>query len=289
MKLALGTVQFGLDYGIANQRGQVTSAEARSILAEARANGMTMLDTAIAYGDSEQRLGEIGIPGWQVVSKLPAVPDNCQDITRWVGECVQGSLQRLKIPSLHGLLLHRPQQLLQEGGDELYAALQQLRREGLVRKTGISIYGPDELDALCPRYSFELVQSPFSLVDRRLLRSGWLDKLTGQGTEVHVRSIFLQGLLLMSPTERPRKFDRWGALWSRYEAWLGQVGLSPLQVCVRYALSVAAIGQVVVGVDSLAQLREITQAANGSCPAVPSELTSEEPDLVSPARWAVLA
>jgi len=289
MRLALGTVQFGLDYGVANQRGQVTSAEAKSILAEARANGMTMLDTAIAYGDSEQRLGEIGIPGWQVVSKLPAVPDNCQDITRWVGECVRGSLQRLKIPSLHGLLLHRPQQLLQEGGDELYAALQQIRREGLVRKTGISIYGPDELDALCPRYSFELVQSPFSLVDRRLLRSGWLDKLTGQGTEVHVRSIFLQGLLLMSSTERPRKFDRWGALWSRYEAWLGQVGLSPLQVCVRYALSVAAIGQVVVGVDSLAQLREITQAANGICPVVPSELTSEEPDLVSPARWAVLA
>ena len=167
--------------------------------------------------------------------------------------------------------------------------MQLLRREGLVRKTGVSIYGPDELDALCPRYSFELVQSPFSLVDRRLLRSGWLDKLTKQGTEVHGRSIFLQGLLLMSPTERPRKFDRWGALWSRYEAWLGQVGLSPLQACVRDAMSVAAISQVVVGVDSVVQLREITQAANGISPDVPSELRSEEPDLVNPARWAVFA
>jgi len=289
MKIALGTVQFGLDYGIANRRGQVGPAEARAILEEGRASGMTTLDTAIGYGTSETRLGEIGISGWQVVSKLPVMPDDCRDAAHWVGESVRGSLQRLKVDSLYGLLLHRPHQLLEQHGDEIYAALQQIARDGLVRKVGVSIYGPDELDVLCPRFHFDLVQMPFNLVDRRLIESGWLDSLARQRTEMHARSIFLQGLLLMGRADRPRKFDRWAPLWSNYEGWLQRSELTPIQACVRYALSINEISQVVVGVESVDQLREIVRAADGAAPTVPAEIQSADPDLVNPARWAALA
>lgn len=288
MRLALGTAQFGLPYGIANQAGQVTRDEGKAMLQLAADNGINTLDTAIAYGESEQRIGEIGVLDWQIVSKLPAIPDDCADISQWVAEAVDGSLRRLKVDRLYGLLLHRPQQLLEKGGDELYRALRQLRQAGLVQKIGVSIYEPAELDAINSRFQLDLVQAPFNLMDRRLIESGWLERLKEQGTELHVRSIFLQGLLLMSPGERPRKFDRWATLWATYDAWLAHAGLTPAQACLRYALSFPEISKVIVGVDSLRQLKEILQSAEGTLPATLPDMCYADIDLINPARWAAL-
>ena len=288
MKLALGTVQFGLNYGIANQQGQISHDEAKSIMEHARASGMDTLDTAIAYGDSEMRLGEIGVTDWQVVSKLPAMPAECSDVSQWVVDSVKESMGRLKVEKLQGLLLHRPQQLLEKDGDQLYRALQQLKQDGLVQKIGISIYDPSELDGLCNRYQLDLVQAPFNILDHRLVDTGWLQRLTEQGTELHVRSVFLQGLLLMSPTVRPKKFARWESLWSKYDNWLMHTGLTPLQACLRYALSFSEINKVIIGVESPNQLKEILQATVGSMPQVPKELQTHDIDLLNPARWAAL-
>src|SRR5262245_8105630 len=122
-RLALGTVQFGLRYGIANEIGQVGRDQAAAILAHAHAAEVDTLDTAIGYGQSEQRLGEIGVAGWRVVSKLPSIPESCADVSRWVHESLDGSLSRLGIPKLYGLLLHRPQELLGRNGPALHRAL----------------------------------------------------------------------------------------------------------------------------------------------------------------------
>lgn len=284
-KIALGTVQFGVPYGIANSQGQVSRDEAAAILDHAQQSGIDTLDTAIAYGNSEQRLGEIGAQGWQVISKLPAMPEDCIDVDAWVTDSVQGSLQRLNCTRLHGLLLHRPQNLLEGNGEQLYGAMQRLKYEGLVAKIGVSIYDPSELDALCSRYRFDLVQAPFNLMDRRLIDSGWMARLKRQDTELHVRSAFLQGLLLMGASDRPGKFDRWGALWAKYDDWLKDAGISPLQACLRYAMSFPEISKVVIGVDSLSQLKEILQAAEGAMPMVPEDIRANDVELLNPAHW----
>ena len=288
MKLALGTVQFGLNYGIANRQGQVTINEVRAILNHASVHGIDTLDTAIAYGDSEQRLGEIGVENWRVVSKLSAVPDDCRDMPQWIEDAVKESLQRLKVKSLYGLLLHRPLQLLEKNGDKLYHALQQLKHDGLVQRIGVSIYDPAELDVLCSRYGLDIVQAPFNILDRRLIDTGWLSRLAEQGTELHVRSVFLQGLLLMTPSERPKKFVRWASLWARWDEWLEHAGLIPLQACLRYALSFSEIDKVIIGVDNLKQLNEILQAAKCPTPQIPDIFKTDDPDLLNPARWATL-
>lgn len=285
MKLALGTVQFGLDYGIANQRGQVCQDEARLILSHAKAHGISTLDTAINYGNSEQRLGEIGVAGWQVISKLPALPDHCQDVEAWVRSEVQASLERLRIPSLRGLLLHRPEQLLGKQGEKIHRALLALKQQGLVEKIGVSIYDPVELDSLTQYCHIELVQAPFNIFDRRLITSGWLDRLTKMNIELHTRSVFLQGLLLMPNTKRPDKFNRWQPLWQRWEQWLAETGLTPLQACLRDALAQTGIARVIVGVDSLAQIKEILLAAEGQAPELPEALQSNDIDLINPAHW----
>jgi aryl-alcohol dehydrogenase-like predicted oxidoreductase len=285
-RLALGTVQFGLSYGVANQGGQVGHQEATKILNRGFAAGLDTLDTAIAYGNSEQRLGEIGVERWRIVSKLPPIPDRCADVLSWARESVSDSLSRLGVDRLYGLLLHSPQQLLDVQGPAIYAALQYLKMDGVVEKIGISIYAPQELDELLHRYRFDIVQSPLNIFDQRLIATGWLGLLRQADVEVHVRSVFLQGLLLMDRNNRPRQFDRWAALWSKWDEWLVQTRLTPLQACLRFALSFPQISKVIVGVESLHQLDEVLSASVGLPPEIPDGLRCSDSDLVNPARWS---
>jgi aryl-alcohol dehydrogenase-like predicted oxidoreductase len=285
MKLALGTAQFGLAYGISNIEGQVSVDEAGKILARARAAGMDTIDTAVAYGQSEQRLGELGVGGWHVVSKLPAIPDDCVDVQAWVAANADASLARLKVAKLCGLLLHRPGQLLGPNGEELYQALLQLRDFGKVEKIGVSIYEPSELDDLCPHYAFDLVQAPFNVFDRRLATSGWLHRLHAEGIEIHVRSAFLQGLLLSATGESPVGFERWEPLWSAWRGWIAGNGMNPLRAALGHVLSHPEIGRVVVGVDSLVQLNEILACSKSEQQRAPETLATTDLDLLNPARW----
>ena len=287
-RLALGTVQFGAPYGIANQIGQVSRSEAAAILDYAVTAGLDTLDTASAYGESEQRLGEIGVEQWQIITKLPAVPEFCTDVHAWVQSSVLGSLERLRTPKLYGLLLHCGQQLFGPHGNDLYRALVAIKDEGKVEKVGVSIYAPSELEALWPNHQFDLVQAPFNVMDRRLATSGWLAWLHEAGIEIHVRSVFLQGLLLMNPSSRPSTFNRWQPLWQEWDRWLSEQALSPLQACLGFVLAHPEIDRVVVGVDSLMQLKGII--ANAQMPTVemPGTLVSEDIDLINPSRWVTL-
>jgi aryl-alcohol dehydrogenase-like predicted oxidoreductase len=285
MKLALGTAQFGLPYGVANQSGQVSALEAECILREARSAGVHVLDTATAYGEAETQLGKIGVDGWDIVSKLIACPDDVSDFVSWVRTQLSGSLQRLKLARLYGLILHRPQQLLDSCGPQLYSALVAIREEGLVAKIGVSIYDPAELDALLPGFRFDLVQAPLNLIDRRLVSTNWLRRLHEAGVEVHARSAFLQGLLLMSRERRPAKFDRWTSLWNQWALWLKQSGMTPLEACLAFVLGHPQVDRVVVGVDSAEQLRQVIGASQRSIAEFPDDLQSSDPLLINPTMW----
>ncbi|KFN47913.1 hypothetical protein N790_07120 [Arenimonas malthae CC-JY-1] len=285
-RIALGTAQFGLAYGVSNEAGQVADSRVDEILRLGERAGMGTLDTAIAYGSSEEVLGRHRVDGWRVVSKLPAHPEGCEDIGAWVDAQLRASLLRLRVDRLHALLLHRPQQLLLPGGASLFAALERARAHGLVTKIGISIYGPEELDALSGHFAFDIVQGPFNVVDRRLADSSWLARLQDKGCEFHARSAFMQGLLLMGADSRPAYFKRWTELWTAWEAWLAETGMTPLRACMAHVLAQPGIDQVVVGVTSPGQLDEILSAACEG-PGAPPSLRSLDPDLVIPPRWRI--
>jgi aryl-alcohol dehydrogenase-like predicted oxidoreductase len=287
-RIALGTAQLGMPYGVANQSGQISQADITSILNYACLAKINTLDTAIAYGESEQRLGEVGVTSWNVITKLPALPESCSDVAGFVKRSVEQSLSKLKINCLHGLLLHHPEQLLGADGEQLYQAIVELKKVGKIKKIGLSIYAPAELDTLWPRYSFDLVQAPFNIFDRRLVTSGWLNRLKQAGTEVHVRSIFLQGLLLMPKQKRPVIFNRWQTLWDAWELWLKEHALTPLQACLGFALANADIARVLVGIDNLKHLREIIASTNTSFVIPPDSLVSDDLDLINPSHWNVL-
>jgi aryl-alcohol dehydrogenase-like predicted oxidoreductase len=284
-RLALGTAQFGMHYGVANRAGQVGLQDGRDILRRAHSAGMDTLDTAAAYGTSEAALGDIGVATWTVISKVPPVPAGCSDPRGHVRTAAARSLERLRVARLGGLLLHAPMQLLEGHGAAIHASLCELRAEGLTERIGISVYGPEELEALVPRFQLDLVQAPFNILDRRLLSSGWLRRLRSAGVQIHVRSLFLQGLLLMRATERPPEFSRWQRLWDGWHAWLEHSGLTAIEACVGFVDAHAEIARAVVGVDSVRQLEEILATRTLSGLELPPTLACEERDLVDPSRW----
>ena len=288
MRLALGTVQFGLPYGVANKSGQVSRAEAKIMARLAFENGIDTLDTAMAYGESEKYLGEIGMENFKVVTKLPGIPNGCLDINNWIHEQVSSSLVRLGVDQVYGLLLHKSEDLLGPNGRELYRALDSLKEKGLVKKIGVSIYSPNELEALKNDFIFDLIQTPFNLIDQRLLHSGWMKKLKDSGVEIHTRSVFLQGLLLMKEIDIPPKFSPWKHLWKKWHDWLAENNVSALQGSLAFPLSFPEIARVVVGADSHQQLKEIINATSNLLnTGLPSLLSADE-NLINPVNWSKL-
>jgi len=284
-RLAIGTAQFGLSYGIANQVGKVSQTEAKEILKLASNSGIKILDTAIAYGDSEKSLGNLGIQNFQLVTKLPIVPIDCQDVGVWVKEQVRSSFSRLGIKDIYGLLLHQSNQLLGSYGKDLYRELNLLKESGKVKKIGISIYSPFELEALKDKYDFDLVQAPFNIIDQRLHSSGWLSRLKNKGVEVHTRSVFLQGLLLMEQAHIPNKFLKWSDLWYKWHNWLDDYEGTATEACLSLPLSFPEIDKVIVGVDNSKQLLQILNSAkNLNTKSLPDLQCSNE-GLINPANW----
>jgi aryl-alcohol dehydrogenase-like predicted oxidoreductase len=288
LNLALGTVQFGSPYGIANQTGQVSFAAAKAMLQLARAYGVDTLDTAIAYGDAEATLGKIGVEDFRLVTKLPARPEDCRDVADWMSHQFSESRKRLGVNTVYALLLHRSSELLGTDGNEVYRCLERFKGSGLVRKIGVSIYGPEELDALLPRFRLDLVQAPLNLIDRRLYTSGWLQRLKQTGIEVHTRSAFLQGLLLMSRSDIPSKFEIWAELWDRWHCWLDDCSISSVEACLAYPLSFSEVDRVVVGADSVVHLQQIIEALNGNIDHEFLDLHCDAENLINPSLWPQL-
>lgn len=284
MKLALGTVQFGLDYGVSNGSGQVSAGEATKILHCAKSLNINTLDTSANYGTSEQVLGEIGVGGYQIVTKTMPLEQGVDAVINGLYQ----SLNRLNTTSIKGLLIHNIEDINHQGFDTLYQELIRLKEQGLITQLGFSTYTPEQVDVLLENFEFDLIQVPFNVFDARLIKGGQLEKLKQQGIEVHARSVFLQGLLLMSSENRPKKFKHWDALWKLWEEWLADHCMTALEAAIRYAISVPELSKILVGVNTASQLEEIVHASNGASPKVPVELLTEDVNLLNPSNWSNL-
>lgn len=288
MKLAIGGAQFGLSYGIANNTGQVDQVEAKKILEFAASQGIDTIDTAIAYGNSEMCLGAIGLHNYKVITKLPPLPEVCEDVSTWAYENITGSISRLGCNYIYGLMLHHPDDLLGASGRHLYEAIKGIKNDGLVKKIGASIYSPTELDAILSKFDLDIIQAPFNLVDHRLLMTGWLDRLKKYDIEIHTRSSFLQGLLLMPREKIPKQFSRWNSLWDYWSDWLQERNIMPAKVCIDFVQSFEQIDRIIVGVDNLAQLNQLVALSIEPLSLDFPIMISNDENLINPVNWSRL-
>lgn len=255
-KIMIGTAQFGMNYGIANQDGQVQENEITKILNLAEKNKISMIDTASQYGTSETILGKLANPKhFKMISKLRPLPKESLNIDSFVRQECLSSLNHLKRESLDGLLIHHAADLLNPRGKPLYEALHRLKQENKIKKIGISVYCPEQLLNLLDFFTFDIIQLPLNILDQRFLQKDFLSQLKENKIELHVRSIFLQGLLLMENI--PSYFDSIKPLLSALREDCMQNNLTLRKACIQFILSVKEIDHSIFGIDNHHQFSEI--------------------------------
>ncbi len=249
-KLALGTVQFGLDYGVNNTAGQVKEAEVEKILDLASKSGIDVLDTAQAYGQSEEVIGRYiknHTTRFRIVSKLPDL--DALDVKKLFNE----SLSNLNCDKLYGYMFHSFSAY--KKNPSAWEELIGLKSENKVDKIGFSLYFPEELEYLLQKnIPFDLIQIPYSVFDRRF--ENYFEELKKRGVEIHVRSVFLQGLVFKSVDNLETRFLK---IKSKLEL-LGRISSEskvPISaLCLNFAVQNEFIDNVVMGVDNKGNLEE---------------------------------
>jgi aryl-alcohol dehydrogenase-like predicted oxidoreductase len=289
-KLALGGAQFGMRYGIVNSSGQPPYSVVEQIFRKANKFGISMVDTAHAYGNSEAILGRVVGQDFniRIVTKTrPIRNDAIEQIDiESVKEAFDASLQRLNRSKIYGLLVHNAGDLLASGGERLWAWMESVKSAGKVEKIGVSVYSPEQLRQLLLRHpNIELVQLPFNIYDQRFAQLGILDLLKSLHIEVHSRSAFLQGLLLMAPDRLPNQFEAIRRNQADLHDWLSQRGLSPLAGALAISVNDPRIDIVVVGCESLQQFDDILSAVGNSCPHGLGRFAIPDENIINPSLW----
>lgn len=250
MKLALGTAQFGFDYGINNKKGKIPKKEVFKILKYATSHKIDTLDTAYSYGDSESAIGEFikkNKADFKIVSKCSSKSlDEPEKI-------LQESLDRLSSNKIYGYLIHDFDSFLKNPG--FYSELQNLKEQKKIEKIGFSLYYPKEVEYLLEKkVRFDLVQVPYSIFDQRFTKIFHL--LKQKNVEIHVRSIFLQGLIFKCPGELKGNFSKIRDKLQELQSISQEISIPISALCINFAVLNENIDKVIVGIDDLKHLLE---------------------------------
>lgn len=290
-RLALGTAQFGLAYGATNAHGRVSAAEVGEILASAGSAGITMLDTAPAYGEAETVLGNLGAvtASFRIVTKTLGGRGGRIDREQAhdVAEALKRSLARLGRRSLDALLVHHGHNLLWPGGERLLDVVQSAKASGTAARIGVSVYDPEELEGILALFTPDVVQLPFNLLDQRFLTSGLIARLAGLGIEVHARSLFLQGILLGRADALPARLGHAVPAVRKFDQFVTKHRLKRLEACLGFGLAQPEIASLVVGVTSREELAAILDATKSAPQPFPrcNDLACTDRSIINPSLW----
>lgn len=284
--LALGTAQFGLDYGLTNFVGKLSTGEVERILQHAKDHGVGWLDTAAAYGDAEFRLGSLlgGDEGFLICSKLLPTPVG-GDALDSAQRSFERSLQALRRDHLDALLVHAPADLLGYQGEAVWRWMMALREQGLARSIGMSVYEECEIDALTARFKPDWIQLPASILDQRLVSSGCLARLSEQGIHVQARSLLLQGVATLQVGALPGPLAGLARSLQRVHEAAEEFGVQTLDLALAWAAANRFIQLGVVGVSGVDELAQCVDAFALGFDTDWSQFACEESKLLDPRKW----
>ncbi|MCE2517055.1 MAG: aldo/keto reductase [Alphaproteobacteria bacterium] len=283
--LILGTAQFGLPYGITNSEGKIQRDHVFGLLDQALENGVTCLDTSPNYGDAESILGE-----YSSLNRFQLVSKSSNDDQSYVPQ-VEQSLSRLKVNTLNVFLTHGADALTEKNADLRFARLLELKEMGLVERIGASIYSSDQIDTILANFDVDVVQVPFNVFDQRLLAEGHLKKLKSRGIAIHVRSIFLQGLLLSSDQQMSAFFDPLLAHIEKFEHFCKTHQLSRLEACCAFINSHKDdLEGVLFGVTKPTELQGVVDAFKVNPEGVMwQDLGYQDAEILDPRNWPIVS
>lgn len=255
--LILGTATFAAGYGVSNSGERLSSHEIREIVETAIRLGIKHFDTAPAYGDAERDLGKL-ISHKSNLSISSKISRENGTSAKLMLASVRETLSRTKVRQLENLYLHDPESLLGPKASETVAGLKEIISQGLVKRVGVSVYSIDTLlrvKEICPELS--VFQVPENICDRRLIQLNELTDLKRQGNCLIIRSIFLQGLLLMPVEKIPSNLSGAKNTVSQIKDFAISSGIKPLDLCMGYAKAISWASGIIIGAASALQLRQI--------------------------------
>lgn len=281
-KIALGTVQFGITYGINNKSGVPDDKELSSIFKLANNVGIKILDTAQSYGNAEERIGELAEDNFKVITKFK----NLESSFPFYDD-LNMSLKKLNVNSLYGYMAHDADGLIEN--PTWWKGMKILKDNGLIQKIGYSLYSISQLDLLISKQLIpDIIQVPYNILDKRF--EPYFFNLKEMGVEIHTRSVFHQGLYFMKPEKLPSKLSSFLPIIHKLNIFSKEFGVPIGAIALKYVLHNPHIDKVVVGVDSVLQLKQNTQLLELA--ELPNQLINEinsiiieDKNLLSPTNW----
>ena len=284
-KLCFGTANFVNNYGILKKKNNFPQKKIKNILELLKKNKINNIDTAISYKNVEKKIGHFNLKSFSIFTKLPKLPKKCIDIKKWSLMNINYSLNNLNKKRLPGVFIHHSEDLIGKNKIKLYEALIFLKRKKLINKIGVSIYNFNTLDKILNEFKIDMIQVPFNILDRRLITKNYLNKIKKKKIQIHVRSIFLQGILLTNIKKMPKKFLKWKNLFKAWHTWLERNRLSKLQACLNFILSFKQIDLIIFGACSKTQIEQIINTVNRSTKLYPKNIISNNLQLIDPRQW----
>mgnify|MGYP000911202522 FL=1 len=250
-RLIIGTANFTQKYGLSTTK--INHDEIRKILDLAKENSIYKIDTAQAYLKKKNIFKDIN-KKFKFSTKI--IPDS-----RWVSlEFCQKKLEehfkKLGNNKIETILFHDIKILFKKKGPKIFNNLEILKKKKYFNKIGLSIYDTECLNYIIPKYNLDVVQCPYNILNKEIVYSGWLSKLKDKGVETHIRSIFLQGLLVNQLLHKKKYFKKWKKKISEWYAWLEKNNISPIDYCLNDLLY-HDFDQIIIGINSLINLKEI--------------------------------
>ena len=283
MKLVLGAVQFGKNYGLVNGT-KSGSSELKKIEKLVLRSNIKFIDTSINYGDSEKIIGHSKLNKLNIITKIKLPKKNIK-IEQWLEKKIYLSLKRLRINRIYGILVHDYRDLLGVKGKEYLECLYNLKKKKIIKKIGISIYSPNDLKKIWRFWKPEIVQVPLNVLDQRIQNTGWINTLKKSRALIFARSCFLQGLLL-SDYRSNKKFKKFYKILDHFFIWCEFRGISRLQACIDFIKMRKNIDYLIVGFNSYSQFNEIFKSfSKKKTTNIPNIFTTNKLDLIDPRKW----
>ncbi len=256
MKLSIGTAQFGLNYGICNNEGIVKENDVKKIFNFCKLNKIKFIDTAQGYGKSHNVIGSLNLKNFKIITKISEINYTVNsDLEKSLILQINKILKELKVNKVYGLLIHNSKLLKGESGKQIYEILNKIKGKKFL-KLGVSVYSKKELNYLLKKFDIDIVNIPLSIANDDFNQKNYLSKLKKAGIEIHVRSIFLQGLLLSDYKNLPLKFRK-NKFFLDWFKWLKKNNYNKLDVSLNFIKNIENIDKIIIGIDNFNQLKDI--------------------------------
>lgn len=282
-KLCIGSAQFGTKYGVSNRHGKIKKKELDKLFFILKKEKIKFLDTSIDYRNCEKILNKLNLENIEVISKIPKIPKKCLDINKWIENKVVSSLKKINKKSFYAILLHNPDDMLSNKAHIIYKSLINLKKSKKIKKIGISIYDFESSIRILKKFNFDILQCPYNVIDRRLENSRYMNFFKKKKVEIHVRSVFLQGLLLMK--KRPSKFDKWAKLFKIWDRMNKNNMLQSALNAINFVLKNKNINKIILGFENSNQLKSILENFQNKKTSYSTNIASKDLKLINPNNW----